>query len=397
MTRRSREYLLLACGTAVSLTFGLHAVSPALPVVQEVFAVDDFSIGWVTSAYVLPGVLFAVPLGVVSDLVGRRWIYASSALFYGLMGLAQSSAPTFGWLLLWRGLQGLAFAALMPLTVTIIGDAFSGLSQVRAQANRQVSMAGAALVVPLLGAQLALTSWSYPFAAQGLAILPGVAALLVLDRGRPPGRARKGYTRTALTSLKSPGYPSVLGLGFVRFLARFSILAFLPIHMTRNLHATLTEIGVVIGVATGLGFISALLTARLSGRFEPSRLVLLGLFAVGSSLFGFAAASSLPMAVLVAAVYASGDGVVAVLQSAYAAKGTPESVRAGMVAVNGTTRNAGKFLGPLLVGAVASFVGFGIALGALGLLVAAAALTLRPGLSRLDSLLRGVEMPLEMS
>lgn len=396
MTRRSREYLLLACGTAVSLTFGLHAISPALPVVQEAFAVDDFSIGWVTSAYVLPGVLFAVPLGIASDLIGRRWIFVAAGLLYGSMGFAQSLAPTFNWLLLWRGVQGLAFAALMPLTVTLIGDAFSGLSQVRAQASRQVSMAGAALVVPLLGAQLALTSWSYPFAAQAVTILPGLAALLVLDRGRPPTRTRKGYARTAFLCLKSPGYPSVLGLGFLRFLARFSILGFLPIHLTRNLGSTLTEVGVVIGLATGLGFVSALLTARLSRRFEPSRLVLLALLAIGSALLGFAAASNLLAAVLVATAYACGDGVVAVLQSAYAARGTPESVRAGMVAMNGTTRNAGKFLGPLLVGAVASFGGFGLALGGLGVLVAAAALTLRPGLSLLDPVLREAEMPLQV-
>lgn len=391
MRQRSREYLVLACGTAVALTFGLHAVSPALPVIQEAFAVDDFAIGWVTSAYVLPGVLFAVPLGIVSDLLGRRWVFVSAALFYAMMGFAQSLAPSFGWLLVWRGFQGLAFAALMPLTVTIIGDAFSGSSQVKAQANRQVSMAAAALVVPMLGAQLALLSWSYPFVAQGLVVLPGLAALHVLDRGRPAGRVRKGYTRTAFASIQRPGYRSVLALGFVRFLARFSILGFLPIHLTRNLGATLTEVGVVVGVATGLGFVSALLTARLSGRFEPSRLVLVALTIIGAALVGFALASSVLMAFLIAAAYALGDGVVAVLQSAYAARGTPESVRAGMVAVNGTTRNAGKFVGPLLVGAVASFAGFGVALGGLGILVAAAASTLRPGLSRLDSVLRDAE------
>lgn len=396
MRQRSREYLLLACGTAVSLTFGMHAISPALPAVQEAFGLDDFAIGWVTSAYVLPGVLFAVPLGIVSDLLGRRWVFASSALFYGIMGFAQSLAVSFGWLLVWRGLQGLAFAALMPLTVTIIGDGFSGLSQVRAQATRQVSMAAAALVVPIVGAQLALMAWSHPFVAQGLVILPGLAALHVLDKGRPNSRPSRGYPRTAFASLKTPGYPSVLVLGFVRFLARFSILGFLPIHLTRNLGSTLTEVGIVIGVATGLGFVSALLTARLSGRFEPSRLVLVALLAIGSALVGFAAASSVFIALLVAAAYASGDGVVAVLQSAYAARGAPESVRAVVVAVNGTTRNAGKFVGPLLVGAVASFAGFSVALGALGILVAAAAMSLRPGLSRLDSVLRVAEMRVQV-
>lgn len=388
MSRRSRSYLLLALGTAVSLTFGLQAVAPALPVVQETFGIDDFQVGLVTSAYVLPGVLFAVPLGVAADLFGRRAVYAASGVFYGIMGIAQSFAPTFEWLIAGRLLQGFAFAALMPLTVTIIGDAFTGLAQVRAQAQRQVAMALSNMVVPIIGAQLAIAAWFLPFAAQSITILPGLIAIVVLDPGAGASRRQAGYARRAWRSVVRGGFPSVLTLGFMRFIARFSLIAYLPIHLTRELGVSLTTVGIVMGITTGLGFLSALATARLSARLPPSDIVLGALLMIGASMVSLAFLSQLLPVVLALVMYALSDGLISVLQSAYAARGTPENVRAGLVAVNGTARNAGKFVGPVVVGLLAAWVGIGFGFATVGTLVIASGLLLPRGLVKLDAVIR---------
>ncbi|HEX2154047.1 MAG TPA: MFS transporter [Acidimicrobiia bacterium] len=392
---RARQYLLLAVGTAVTLSFGLHAVAPALPLIQLEFALSDFQVGLVTSAYVLPGVAFAVPLGIAADLFGRRRVFALSGILYGAMGVAQGLAPTFGWLLVWRLGQGVAFAALMPLTITVIGDAFSGLGQVRAQARRQISMAMATLVVPVVGAQLAVLTWSLPFIAQSVTVLPGLLALVVLDKNTSTSAARKGYLRLALRSIRQPGFPSVLAVGFVRFVARFSILAYLPLHLARELEASLTEVGVVMGIATGLGFASAMAAARLSTRWRPSWVTVGALVVCGLGLVGFALSPTLAWAIPVATVFALGDGLIAVLQSSYAARGTAEGVRAGVVAVNGTARNAGKFVGPLFIGAIAALIGIPGALALAGVVVAGAALLVHPGLALFDDVLQDTEAAVE--
>lgn len=388
MSPRSRNYLLLACGTAAALTLGLQAVAPALPVVQETFGIDDFQVGLITSAYVLPGVLFAVPLGIVADMFGRRLVFAVAGVFYGVMGIAQSLSPNFEWLLIWRLGQGVAFAALMPLTVTIIGDAFTGLAQVRAQAQRQIVMALANMIVPIVGAQLALAAWYLPFATQSIAVIPGLLAIIVLDPGSPADARRDGYAREAWKSVVRRGFPSVLSLGFLRFFARFSIIAYLPIHLTRELGISLTSVGVIMGVATGLGFLSAMITARVSSLFRPSYIVLVALIAIGAGLIGFAFLGQIGLIFVVAVIYALNDGLISVLQSAYAARGTPDSVRAGLVAVNGMARNAGKFVGPLVVGILAALTGIGSGLAIVGGIVILAALLLPKGLSELDAVLQ---------
>lgn len=392
---RRRQYLLLACGTAVTLTFGLHAVAPALPLIQEVFDLTEFQVGLVTSAYVLPGVLFAVPLGICADLLGRRRVFAAAAVLYAIMGVAQGLAPTFEWLIMWRLWQGLAFAALMPLTVTVIGDAFTGLAQVRGQARRQVSMAAADLVVPVIGAQLAAIAWFVPFTAQGITVLPGLAAIVVLSPARGNAGLRHGYLGRALRSVRRQGFPSVLGLGFSRFFARFSILAFLPLHLSQEIGASLTAIGIVMGLTTGLGFLSAMMAARLSTRLRPSRIVLCALTAMGFTLIGLAVPVNLVTVLAVGVLFALADGLIAVLQSSYAARGVPDDVRAGLVAVNGTARNAGKFIAPLAVGAVASWASVTTGLIVAGMLVIAAAVTLPRGLAAFDEVLSDAEAKVE--
>lgn len=383
----SRSYLLLAAATAVSLTLGLQALAPAFPVVQEEFGIADFDVALLTSAYVLPGVLFAVPLGVAADLIGRKPLFAISGVFYGIMGFAQALAPTFGWLLVGRFCQGVAFAALMPLTVTIIGDAFTGLEQVRAQGQRQVAMALGNLLMPILGAQLALAAWFLPFTAQGVIIIPGLVALFVLGPHVRSGRTGSEYARRAWRSMVKRGFPSVLLLGFFRFFGRFSLIAYLPLHLTRELGTSLTTAGAIIGMATGIGFVSALFTARLSNSIRPSVMVFGSLLGVGFALIAIGTLESLAFVVSAVVIYGLSDGFISVLQSAYAARGTPESVRAGLVAVNGTARNAGKFVGPLALGGLAALTGVGPGFAVAGAVMVGCALILPRGLRLLDHVL----------
>jgi predicted MFS family arabinose efflux permease len=396
MTDRARSQLILAAGMAVSLTFGIHAIAPTLPLVQEVFGLDEFQVGLVMSAYVFPSVLLAVPLGVLADIFGRRILFAGAGVVYAVMGVAQAAAPTFEWLLILRGGQGIAFAAVMPLTVTLIGDAYSGLAQVRAQATRQVSMALANLAVPIIGAQLALVAWFLPFAIQGVTVLPSLAALAILQPGRPDSPARRGYASDALAAVRQRGFRSVLALGFVRFFARFTALSYVPLDLVRRLELSLPEVGVVMGVTSGLGFVSALSAGRLVARVKPSRMMAGALTVVSLGLTGFALATGLSSALAAAVTFALGDGLISVVQSAYAARGAPDDVRAGLVALNGTARNAGKFVAPMVAGAVAAWASISMALLLAGAFVFGAGMLLTAGLSHFDGRLRDQETKVEV-
>jgi MFS family permease len=91
--------LTLAAVAAGATVFGAQGISPALPAVQSAFGISDTQVGLITAAYMLPGVLLALPLGYLADRLGRRIVFSSMALLYGVAGAAQAFAPSFELLL----------------------------------------------------------------------------------------------------------------------------------------------------------------------------------------------------------------------------------------------------------------------------------------------------------
>src|SRR3954454_5769436 len=104
--RRPRSALWLAPIAAGATRFRAQGISPALPAVQEAFGISNSQVGLITAAYMMPGVLMGIPLGWAADRWGRRIVFSSTALLYGLAGPAQALSPTFGVLLGLRVLQG---------------------------------------------------------------------------------------------------------------------------------------------------------------------------------------------------------------------------------------------------------------------------------------------------
>ena len=57
---------ILASGAALT---GIQLILPALPVMQRDLGLSDSQIGLVTSAYLLPSVLFAFPAGLLAGFI----------------------------------------------------------------------------------------------------------------------------------------------------------------------------------------------------------------------------------------------------------------------------------------------------------------------------------------
>ncbi|MCC6224623.1 MAG: MFS transporter [Thermoleophilia bacterium] len=386
---RVRAQLTLATAAAVGTLYGVQGLAAALPVVQRELELSDADLGLVTAAYMVPAVLFAVPLGYLADAVGRRRVFVSMAVLWSLAGLAQAWAPGLAVLLALRFLQGIAFGALMPLSVTLIGDAVRGASQLRALGQRQVWMAIGELGMPLIGAALALLAWQASLGAQGALALLAVGGLLVLD-DRPTAAGGRRYARELGAAVHQPGMPAVLAAGFLRFWCKFAILAYLPLMLVQG-GAMVMQAALVLTVGSGVAALVSTQVLRLLRRAPASRLLDVAVVLVGAALVGFALAPGWEIALAVGVVYGLGDGVLMILQNALVVEGAPAGVRAGLIAVNGTARNAGKLLAPLAMAAIVALASPAFAFAAVGVSAWLALPALRP-IRRFDPLLAGDEL-----
>jgi EmrB/QacA subfamily drug resistance transporter len=120
---------------------------------------------WVVDAYLLTLGSFILIAGSLSDLFGRKKVLAVGLLGFGITSVLCAVAPTSAFLIVARGLQGVAGALLVPSSLALIIATFSGPGQGKA-IGTWTAWTGIAFVVgPLLGGFLIdVSSWRLVFA-----------------------------------------------------------------------------------------------------------------------------------------------------------------------------------------------------------------------------------------
>jgi MFS family permease len=384
-----RAQLALVYVVAGAALAGIQGILPALPAIQAEFGITDSQVSLVTSLFLLPSVVLTVPMGMLADRVGRRRVIAASLGVFGLAGLAMTFAPTpFALLLGLRVIQGAAFAAILPLTITLIGDVRSGVAQIAAQGHRSIVMFAAEALLPVAGGGLVLLSWSAPFLLQTLTLPLAVACwFLIPDVVETASRSTGSFPRL-LELLRQPPVLALGGLTFSRFFFKFAFLTYLPILLVTKRGLTESFAGLVLGVFALSGLVAAILSGRLAARAEPSRWVSVGLLGFGASL-ALLAIDLGPVAALgLAAVFGLADGLCGVFINGITAGIAATDLRASFVAVSGTVRNLGKFLAPSVLGLLVLRMKLNLAFALVGM-GAFAALGFIPLLQRFDPTVRG--------
>jgi EmrB/QacA subfamily drug resistance transporter len=96
-------------------------VATAMPtIVGELGGVSHMA--WMTTAYLLATTLVMPIYGKFGDLWGRRTLFLVAIALFTLASAGAALAPDFGWLVFWRGVQGLGGGGLMILSQAIIAD-----------------------------------------------------------------------------------------------------------------------------------------------------------------------------------------------------------------------------------------------------------------------------------
>ncbi len=125
-------------------------VATAMPtIVEQMGGLNIY--GWAFSIYVLASSAAMPVAGKLSDIFGRRIVYAWAMGLFLLASLLCAVAPSMYWLIVFRGLQGLGAAGLLPLALVMIGDMFSLEERARVQGLFSAVWGLSSVAGPLLG------------------------------------------------------------------------------------------------------------------------------------------------------------------------------------------------------------------------------------------------------
>ena len=341
-------------GAVVAQT-GVQLIAPSLPAMRDALGLSDAQLALVTSVYLLSGALGAIPAGLLADRIGRRRVFGWSMVALGVLGIAlQFATHSFTLFLAVRFVQGLAFAGLMPLTITILGDAFSGAALIGAHGRRTVAVHLGDGLLPMFGGMFVAVGWRAPWLGQLLAIPFGLLVLAKLTDPRSlsvTARSRIGI-RATLSLFRSSAILSIQFLGFLRMFLKFGIVTFIPLLLIDERGLSPAVAGFAIGAVGLTAALPAVVAGWIARKGQPTTFVFAGTAIAGIALAVMALAHEAPVILVAAVIYGAADGLSAVYVNAFVSAATDAEHRGSFSAATGAIRNFAKFMAPATLGAL---------------------------------------------
>jgi MFS family permease len=343
--------LSIVYASSIALMMGVNFIQPALPALTEPFQVSDAQLSWIMTVFTAPAIVLSPIFGVIADLYGRRLLLALGLIAFGIFGMAMAFAPTFGWLIFFRTLQGIGFSAVIPLTIVLIGDLLEGDNEISGQGLKVFLDRIGYLIFPPLGGMLAMIAWYWPFVFYILTIPVGVAAWLWMPetKGKSTGRT-SAYLGDILRLTRHPRLMIAFSAGFLRFFLDYGFLTYFPLFLVRT-HGISTATAGLLYIFFSIG---AMITASQAGRIAAGRdkanILFLAFVVSGAAVV---AVPFVPGVWLVGGAlffYGLANGVISPMQKSLLTQNAPAELRGGIVSFDRLIQQVSKTTSTSIVG-----------------------------------------------
>ena len=204
---------------------------PKLPELAESLQTSDALAQSTMSVCMIGLALGQLVAGPLSDRFGRRPPLLIGVAAFTVFSIASALAPTIGWLILFRFLQGLGGSAGMVVSLAIARDLYSGTELSRMLSWLALVGATAPIVAPMIGGLLAgFLEWrGYFVILAGIGLLLLVVTFVALPETRRFGAAGSGSGSGADAAPAPRGFFAdarvLLGGGFFRLLLAISAIS----------------------------------------------------------------------------------------------------------------------------------------------------------------------------
>jgi EmrB/QacA subfamily drug resistance transporter len=168
----------------------MFIVNIAVPAIRQGFSGTSVAnVSWVMNAYAIVFAALLVPAGKLGDVVGRRRVFIVGLAAFGLGSALCAAAPTLGFLIGARVLQGAGAAAVTPTSLGLLLPSVPPARRAAAIGGWAAIGAVGGASGPVLGGLLTELSWHWIFIVNvPLTLIVLVASPRVLPEIRDPAR-----------------------------------------------------------------------------------------------------------------------------------------------------------------------------------------------------------------
>ncbi len=352
MKIETRWRVLAALAVArIGMGFQFQTVPATAPMLAGSLGIDQAQIGWLVGLYLLPGIVFALPGGMLGARFGDKRIVLLGLALMALGGAGFALSSDIQQAVIARSVMGVGAVVLNVLLVKMVTDWFDGKEMVLAMSILMNSWPiGIGLALLTQGALAQSVSWQAAFGAT--AVLP-VLGMLCVSLGYQPAPGAPATQRVDLRafSQRQWGVIVIHSLPWMLYNAAYVVaVAFLPVFFMQT-GMSLAAAGSFTAINTVLAIISVQAGGLFVQRYGyATPVVYLSLAGMALSLAGLVNASA-PLPWIIAAGLFGGvpAGVLVSLPGAV----IPAASRAAGMGVFYVIFYAGMALAPPLAGALA--------------------------------------------
>ena len=362
--------LTIAVGTFVSVQ-DQTAVTLAMPPLADHFDAAIPVVQWVALGYILTTGSLLLPMGRLSDLVGRKLIYVVGFSIFIAGSLLAGSAPSLLTLIVFRILQGVGAAMVQANSMAILTSTYPSSEHGKVIGLFMTMVGLGAIAGPIVGGVVVdLMGWrAVFFMSAPLGVVSLVSAIAVLDRARPDDAMDQHRSREfdwvgallsaavlvifllAMTNAYRVGWTSpvvvsafaialalaaafvywetrcaqpmlplelfsrkLFSLGtsasFFSFLAGTSVFFLIPFYLQDVIDLSPTQAGLVIGPTALCFALFGPISGKLSDQYGSKRFEVVGLILLGASLLSLSRITEeTSLYLVVAAMILMGSGM----------------------------------------------------------------------------------------
>jgi MFS transporter, DHA1 family, multidrug resistance protein len=278
MSDYAKNAIILGLLAAIG-PFAIDMYLPALPTIAADLQASTAATQMTLMAFFIAFGICQVVYGPVSDMVGRKPPLYFGLAFFTIGSIGCGAAPSIGWLIFFRFVQGIGASSVMVIPRAIIRDLHTGVEATRLMALVMLVLSVSPILAPVTGSALIVPfGWRAVFVA---VTIVAVLGLLLVAGFLPETRPAADRIKVSVGNVLS-GFAHLLrdrhflaltfigGLGLSSFFAFLASSSFVYID-----HFGLTPTAYSIAFSVNaVGFIGASqFAAALGSRFGMVRVV----------------------------------------------------------------------------------------------------------------------------
>jgi len=185
----ARRTLVTVCAMSATIMQALDTTiaNVALPYMQGSLGASMDQINWVLTSYIVAAAIMTAPIGWLANRFGTKKLFVICVICFTVASLLCGIAQSIEQMVLFRLLQGMGGAALVPLSQSVLLNSYSPEERGSAMAIWGMGVMLGPIMGPTLGAWLTDNySWHWVFLVNlPVGIITAIGLMLFMDETKP--------------------------------------------------------------------------------------------------------------------------------------------------------------------------------------------------------------------